>query len=132
MDLVCELSGSSNAKELLQSGVVYGTFEEMISAQGGDLSKPYRDPCHQIVEVRSTKSGIVTSCDAYKIGYANLLLGGGRTNASAQIHHGVGIRLQKKKSASVLAGDVLAQVFLCEQSEREEALELIRSAYNIV
>ena len=81
--------------------------------------------------MKADRSGVVSACDAYKIGYANLLLGGGRTNAETDIHHGVGIRLHHKKDAVIKAGDILAEVFVGADSEVEEALDLIRSAYCI-
>ena len=92
---------------------------------------PCVDRCHDTVTVKATRSGVVSGCDAYKIGYANVLLGGGRTKSEAQIHHGVGIRLHHKKDDVIRVGDVLAEVFVSEKSEIEEALELIQAAYDI-
>ena len=60
-----------------------------------------------------------------------LLLGGGRTNTETEIHHGVGIRLHHKKDAVIKAGDILAEVFVGADSEVEEAIDLIQSAYCI-
>ena len=115
----------------MNSGAAYPTFERMVAAQGGNLNMPYTDPYHDTIEVQATRSGIVSGCDAYKIGYANLLLGGGRTKSETDIHHGVGIRLHHKQDDVIHAGDVLAEVFVSEDSEVDEALELIQAAYNI-
>ena len=131
VDLVCELSGEPASKEILQSGAAFQTFERMVTAQGGDLSVPCSDQCQGTITVKAPRSGIISACDAYKIGYANLLLGGGRTKAEAVIHHGVGIRLHHKKDAVIKAGDVLAEVFVGSESEVEEAIDLIQSAYCI-
>ena len=103
----------------------------MVAAQGGDLSLPFVDTFHDKLAVKATRSGVVSACDAYKIGYANLLLGGGRTTSQTQIHHGVGIRLHHKRDDVIHAGDVLAEVYVSENSEVEEALELIQAAYHI-
>ena len=131
IDLVCELSGESNARAVLNSGSAYETFERMVTAQGGDLSHPYLDVTQKKLAVKATRSGVVSTCDAYKIGYANVLLGGGRTTSHSEIHHGVGIRLYHKRDDVIHAGDVLAEVFVSENSEVEEALELIQAAYHI-
>ena len=132
VDLVCELSGEASARSVLASGVAFETFERMVIAQGGDLSIPCSDQCQGTIAVKASRSGIVSACDAYKIGYANLLLGGGRTNAETEIHHGVGIRLYHKKDAVINAGDTHLGRSVCGfDSEVEEAIDLIQSAYCI-
>jgi len=132
IDLVCKLSGESRAREILASGVVFEQFEKMVLAQGGDLTKPYADDTTKTMEVIANRSGVINSCDAYKIGYANLLLGGGRCSGTESIHHGVGIRLLQKKNAQIQAGDVLAQVFVSDEQDLDKALSLIHEAYTIV
>jgi pyrimidine-nucleoside phosphorylase len=132
IDLVCKLSGEEAARETLASGVVFEKFEQMILAQGGDLSKPYTDDSTRTLEVVAKRSGLVHSCDAYKIGYANMLLGGGRCSGQESIHHGVGIRLLQKKNAHIQTGDVLAHVFVSDEQDLDAALSLIHDAYTIV
>ncbi len=131
-DLVCELSGDQRASSILQSGVVYDKFVQMVEAQGGDISKPFTDHCKRRIEVKATHSGRIMSCDAYKIGYANLLLGGGRSSSLEKIHHGVGIQLLHKKNVDIQAGDSLAEVFVCDESSLDEALSCIQDAYTII
>lgn len=131
-ELVCQLSGESAALETLRSGAVFDTFARMIETQGGDLSRPFADACKRRVLVRSNRSGRIVSCDAYKIGYANLLLGGGRTTGVEEIHHGVGIQLFKKKDDDVRDGERLAEAFVCDDGTLDEALNLIQEAYTII
>ena len=100
IELVCELSGEPNAKSILNSGEAYHTFEKMVVAQGGDLTVPCVDRCHDTVTVKATRSGVVSGCDAYKIGYANLLLGGGRTKSSRKSITVLGFGYATKKTMS--------------------------------
>ena len=69
----------------------------MVVAQGGDLTVPCVDRCHDTVKVKATKSGVVSGCDAYKIGYANVLLVAGEQHQRRKFINGVGIRLHHKK-----------------------------------
>ena len=77
--LVCDLIDDPRAAEVLESGRAFDKFVEMINAQGGDLSKPLKDIETQTWVYRSPASRIVRKCDAYSIGYASVVLGGGRS-----------------------------------------------------
>ena len=104
--LYSEQIGGSCAFTILQSGSTCDTFEEILIVQDGELSIPYVDKCDSQVKVKAPRTGTVLACDAHKIWYASLLLGGGRTKSEIEIHHGVGIRLRHRKNDIIRAGDV--------------------------
>ena len=130
LDLVCELSQDDSARSVLESGRAFETFERMVTMQGGDLSLlPQSDPL-DTVDIRASKSGVVTKCDAYLLGDASLELGCGRLNQQ-QIHHGVGILVDKKIGESVFSGELLARLVVCENSDVAEASRKVQQAYMI-
>ena len=130
-NLVCDLIGDPRAVDVLASGKAYERFEQMVQAQGGDLSHSLKglSSCTEWVYT-SPKSGVVTECDAFKIGYASVLLGGGRSIADAPIHHGVGIMVDRKIGDQVHKGDPLCRVYHVD-SGFEEARYYIEQAYGI-
>lgn len=130
-DIVCELAGDPRASEVLSSGAAYAKWEEMVAAQGGDLSVPlHGGGCSEML-IRADRSGVITQCDAYNIGYSTVVLGGGRSQADQPIHHGVGCMVEAKVGDSVQAGDVLVRVLHHDGLGLEEAERYIQTAYQI-
>jgi pyrimidine-nucleoside phosphorylase/thymidine phosphorylase len=129
--LVCELIGDPRAAEVLASGKAYDKFVEMVEAQGGDLSKPLKDTeTTETWVYKSPVSGVVKECDAYKIGYASVVLGGGRSQADEEINHGVGLMVHAKIGAKVSEGDALVTVYH-EGKGLKDTQELLEQAYKI-
>ena len=129
-DLVCDLIGDPKAKEVLASGEAFAVWERMVVAQGGNLNVPLKGIGCQETVLESPVSGVIRRCDAYNIGYASVLLGGGRMRAQDPIHHGVGIWLQAKVGDVVEKGQPLATM-LHTSVQTERALELLTEAYVI-
>lgn len=128
--LVCELIGDPRANEVLSSGAAFEKWEEMVHAHGGQLDKPLRGFGCQEQVVLAQKDGIVERCDAYNIGYASVLLGGGRLRADEAIHHGVGMWIHAKVGDKVEKGQPLVSV-LHNNKNVESVLQLIDEAYVI-
>lgn len=128
--LVCDLIDDPRAAELLASGQAFEKFVEMVKAQGGDLSKPLRDINTKQWVYRSPASGIVKKCDAYNIGYASVVLGGGRSKEADPIHHGVGLMVHAKVGDKVSRGQPLATVYHVEKG-LEDTQKLLEKAYQI-
>ena len=70
-------------EENLRNGKAYQKFLEIVSAQGGDISKLRVSTNTQ--KIYSTKSGHITAMDAYKFGKLSLDLGGGRVTKEDKI-----------------------------------------------
>lgn len=94
----------------LSNGMAYAKFEEMVTCQGGDLSKLTVAP--KVFSIKSTKTGFITAIDAYKIGTVVHKIGAGRTNKEDQIDYGVGVELTKKTGEFVTEGEELVKVYL--------------------
>ena len=131
VDLIVELSGDGErAREVLLSGRAYDRFERMVTAQGGDLSKPLLGSgCERIV-VRAEKAGTVRCCDAESIGRAAFVLGGGRSKAVDPIHHGVGVLVHAHCNDDVEVGDPLVTVVHSEKG-LNEALQYVGAAFEL-
>lgn len=100
--------------EALASGKAYQKFQEIISSQGGDLSKVRVSK--NVQDIYSTKSGHIINMDAYRFGKLSLDLGGGRITKEDKIDPSVGIVLKKKIGDDVKVGDILCTLYLKEGS----------------
>jgi pyrimidine-nucleoside phosphorylase len=128
--LVCDLIGDPRARECLDSGAAMEKWEQMVAAQGGDLSQPLRGAgCREKV-FSAGRSGRVTRCDALEIGEAAVLLGAGRERSDQSVHHGVGFWIHAKVGDMVEKGQPLATI-LHDGKGLEAAEAKLRSAYEV-
>jgi pyrimidine-nucleoside phosphorylase len=128
--LTADLIGDHRARTVLDSGAAYERFCRMVSAQGGDMSKPLLGAgCSEVV-LESEESGMVTACDALEIGRAVFVLGAGREHAAAAVHPGVGLTIHKKVGERVDKGEPLVTLRVGGQGI-ERAQSLVRGAYTI-
>jgi pyrimidine-nucleoside phosphorylase len=95
--------------DVLDSGAALERFEQMVEAQGGDLSAAR--PIAEERIVRVDRAGFVTEIDTEAIGQAVIDLGGGRRRAGEVIDHSVGIEWLIRRGQKVRPGDPLARVF---------------------
>lgn len=126
--LVCDLIGDPRARKVLESGAAYERFCRMVHHQGGDLKKPLHGAGVVDHVVCSTGAGIVTECDAYRIGRAAFVLGAGRARADAAVHSGVGVLLHKKVGDRVEVGEPLVTLKVADRG-LEMARTLVATAY---
>ena len=121
-------------REILQkkltSGEALRKFEDMVSAQGGDLRQPL--PQARFVEpVTSPVSGTVQAIACDEIGYAVIALGGGRRKAGEAIDFAVGFDRPKKIGDRIEAGEPLAWMHHNDAARAAEAAGMVRKAYRI-
>jgi thymidine phosphorylase len=86
----------SKAQKTLNNGAAAETFSRMVSALGGPndlLQTPqkYLKPMTIVNPIKSTKSGYVTAMDVRSIGMSMVSLKAGRSKATDNIDHGVGL-----------------------------------------
>lgn len=129
--LVCDLVGDPKASEVLSSGAAYPVFEQMVRAQGGSLDVPLLGGGTFEHVVVSSKSGVVSECDAYKVGMSVVRLGGGRVREQDAIDPGVGVWVEKKIGETIEKGEPLFRVIHRERGF-EEALSLLSQSIVIV
>jgi thymidine phosphorylase len=122
-------------RELIQRGLAYRKFQEVVAAQGGDvqaLENPPRLPtAHRTETIAAVTRGYVQRVDAEAIGVAGMLLGAGRTTVDATIDHGAGIVLHSVVGDQVEAGSHVATLYFNDASGKDEARERVAAAFVI-
>lgn len=114
-ELVCMAKGilPQDAQDMvlnaINSGAAYQKFLQLVKAQQGNLdnlvvSKKYK-------EIKASKSGVIESISAIRLGELSVSLGAGRVSKEDSIDYGVGIELKKQLGDSVKQGEVLARVY---------------------
>ena len=108
----------------IDSGMAMQKFEQMVAAQGGNLSElPELELATPLVAERD---GFVGHIDGELIGMAIIELGGGRKKMDDAINHRVGIEMLSSVGDSVAQGTPLCNIF--SDNENEVARQMIRSA----
>ncbi len=101
-------------KEKLMNKEALNKFKEFVAYQGGDVSY-IDDPgkfeiAKNIIELKSDKSGYVSSINAIEVGLIAMHLGAGRKTKTDKIDYTAGIVLNKKVGDYVNKGDTLCVV----------------------
>jgi pyrimidine-nucleoside phosphorylase len=125
---MCSLAGlKGKVLEVLKSGRAFERFENMVSLQGGNLSKlsTYKKP----FEVNSDREGVIEKINAYKIGLAALRAGAGREKKEDGVDLKAGIKLLKVEGETVKKNEPIALVYT--KKPLEPIKEKILSAYSI-
>ncbi len=129
------VQGKRLAEELISSGKALARFRQMVELQGGDTSTiddPSRLPrARTVQDVRSTKTGYVSSIDCEAIGTACVVLGGGRENKEDSVDPAVGFVLHRKLGDAVAAGEPLLTVHSNSDARAAHAVELLLASYEI-
>jgi len=128
-------AGRDSARELLASGKALTKFREMVAAQGGDPAF-CDDPGHlpqarHVADIKADVAGYVGAIQCERMGYASLVLGGGRLRKEDAVDPTVGIVLHKKIGDAVQAGEPLCTVHYNDESKFAEASRMIREAYAV-
>ncbi len=118
------------ARQTLSDGSALAKFRAFVAAQGGDaayIDDPDKlDVAFGRAEVLAEVGGFVQSVDAFSVGQAVLVLGGGRERKNEAIDHGVGVELVKKPGEAVKQGEVLARLYHRDGRGLDTALGLLR------
>jgi pyrimidine-nucleoside phosphorylase len=127
--------GRELAYDLLVTGKALAKFREMVAAQGGDpaiCDDLMRLPqaAHK-ADIVATEAGYVSAIQCERMGFASLVLGGGRLRKEDPVDPAVGIVLHKKTGAAVQVGEPLCTVYYNHESKFAEAGSMIREAYAI-
>ncbi|MBQ6539156.1 MAG: thymidine phosphorylase [Bacilli bacterium] len=97
-------------KDSIGSGKAYNKFEELVTAQGGNLDKIKIS--NKTKNIRAYKNGKLTKIDALEVGKLSVKLGAGREKLDDKIDYGVGIKLNKQLGDKVRKGDLLATLYV--------------------
>jgi pyrimidine-nucleoside phosphorylase len=128
-------AGRELAAETIASGRALETFRAIARGQGGDeraLDDPARLPrAAARLAVPSPADGWVAALDAEQVGWAVVLLGGGRDRAEDRVDPAVGIVLEKKVGERVKAGEPLCSLHYNAPARLEEARRRVEQSYRI-
>ncbi|NOY54767.1 MAG: thymidine phosphorylase [Actinobacteria bacterium] len=119
----------------ISSGSALTKFAEVIEAQGGDprvVENPdiLPQPAHRTY-LPATRGGVVTRCDAFKIGVGAMHLGAGRERKEDVIDPAVGVTVLAKEGDVVAVGEPLAAVAWNDEGRLEDATRLLADAWEI-
>jgi len=124
------------AEECLASGAPRKKWDEMLTAQGADLAafrrKLKRDQtAPAALELKATRAGTISRCDARIIGEVIRDLGGGRLMKDSVIDPEVGMDRLAKPGERVERGSVLARVHGKDRGQVRAAIARLKKAFEI-
>ncbi|MDC0235162.1 thymidine phosphorylase [Candidatus Marinimicrobia bacterium] len=127
-----ETAAVSMQENLIQSGKAYDKFEEMVSAQGGDLSqiKRLHQPKYELI-VSAKSSGYVEYMDTLNIGWAAVELGCGRRKKDDILDPTAGVEFMAKIGNKVQKGDPLFRCFNSNENKLNSALNYLLDSARI-
>ncbi|WXR61889.1 pyrimidine-nucleoside phosphorylase [Peptostreptococcaceae bacterium AGR-M142] len=123
------LEDAINSKKALEKLKVF------IEAQGGNplVVDNYEllPKANLEVDVKATKAGFINKIDAEEIGIGALILGAGRETKESEIDLSAGLKLLKKVGEKVNEGDVIARLYLNDESKKDSAYDRVLNAYKV-
>ena len=115
------------AKSTIKDGSAYRKFQEVVKAQGGNLSK--LKVSRKTKQIKSNKKGILNGINAFELGEVSVGLGAGRMDKDDVIDPTVGIVLHKLVGDEVKKGSVLCTVYYSRLNTFD--VDKIREAFSI-
>ena len=122
-DFICELAeilldlaqveaSQEEIRQHLVGGKALAKFEELIQAQGGDLTDLYRHSSAPVVtDIYAHKTGYIKELPAMAFGKFAMQLGAGRATKSDSLNYETGIVFEKKVGDAVAQGGLIAKVY---------------------
>jgi len=123
----------SRLERALSDGSAFERFMRMVRAHGGDtraVEHPERLPsARSKLEVLASKSGYVTTCDAYALGLSSVALGAGRTRADQAVDPSAGLEVLAKRGDLVKRGEPIARIHARSKSLAHSEVSRVQSAF---
>lgn len=127
--------GKYRLTRILDEGMAFNKFKEMVIAQGGNLrviENPELLPLAKYcLKIKADKSGYLQRMDSRLIGESAMLLGAGREKKESEIDLSVGIVLKKKVGSKVDISEDLAEVYYNNSEKLKEAKKKLLSSFTI-
>lgn len=127
------VGSAGEAREALESGRAFESFERWVAAQGGDIRALAAFPLRAAVsaDVMAGQSGHVRGVSALAIGRAAWRAGAGRKKKTDPVDPAAGVEILVTEGDAVRAGDVLARVHASDGARAEEARREAEAAFTI-
>ena len=104
----------------LLDGSALAKFEEMVTAQGGDLEDLYRpSSASYVTEIFAQEEGYISELPAMEFGLFAMRLGAGRAVKSDSLDYETGIIFDKKVGEQVKVGQVVAKIYSNQKISQE-------------
>ena len=120
---------------VLDSGLAWAKFRQMVAAQGGDLAfidAPERLPSAPIThDLPVPRAGYVVAIDGMALGLSVNELGGGRARKDDKIDPAVGLVLRAKVGDRVEAGAPLLTIHAANVAAAERVAPRLAAAYTL-
>ena len=125
MLLLSELATDKNdaltkIDNVIKNGKALEKFGELITIQGGDArvihDTSLLPESDNVVEIISSKKGVIKHIDSQKIGYALIKIRAGRTTLDSKLDLGAGVYFYKKVGDEICVGEKIGKVH-CENIE---------------
>ncbi|MEA1910260.1 MAG: pyrimidine-nucleoside phosphorylase [Spirochaetota bacterium] len=130
-----EEEATAKINEVIGNGEALKRFGQMIEMQGGNAEVVNNTgllaAADSIIEVKAESDGYIQSMDTENMGMVALLLGAGRTTKEDIVDPAVGYWLKKRIGDLVKKGDVLADFYVNDKKNLNEAKELFNKSVNI-
>lgn len=126
--------------KIIEEKTAYNIFLDMVKRQGGDIERFLKDTNkynnkENAIVLKSDFEGKIKKIDAFHIAKAAFIAGSGRLIKEDKIDYFAGIQLNKLEGEQIKKGDILAYIYLGQNSEKKDIskiLEEIKAAYEII
>ena len=112
------------AYEAVKSGAAYEKFLTWIKEQGGNIehieNTDLFEKASKEIEVKSDKTGYISSIDAQEIGNICVEAGGGRKEKGDKIDYSAGIILLRQRGDWLEKGEVIAKIYTNKENITEK------------
>lgn len=115
---------------LIENGVAYEKFEEIVLAQGGHLSNVQNEP-NFFNDVSAKEDGIIQSMDTTQIGWGLVDMGCGRKQKDDILDPSAGLECHRKIGDEVREGEKLFTCFCNNKEKLISGVEKIAGAITI-
>jgi pyrimidine-nucleoside phosphorylase len=125
--------GRALAEQLLASGEALEKFRQCIKLQAGDVrvlgEYALLPQASNHAEVKSSRSGFISSTNCMQFGNVLAMLGGGREKKEDRIDFGVGLEFHKRIADKVSPGETLVTIHYNSAAKLSEASKLIEQSF---
>ena len=114
---------------VLESGAAVATFEQWVTAQGGDM-RGYESaaPAARSIPVTADRDGYIQELRAIDVGRLGMQLGAGRATKEDTVDPAAGIMLAAKAGQQVRKGDLLAMLYTNKQGDTADWIRGFQAA----
>lgn len=126
---ISEEEARKEIEEVLENGMAFNKFKELVAAQGGNVSwidnTDLFSKASFELEIKAPRSGYIAKMDTAEIGKVACKLGAGRETKDEKIDFSAGLKILKKTSDYVEEGETIAILY----TNKENAIEETKKEY---